>query len=290
MDMLASDRIDPTYAGHSVQTIADALHSMSGSKKGEFESTADYNARRLAAFARPLVGNLTVSDTLAFVRPVQSGGKYPRDISYTFDPDTSTLRLFILPGSLPLNGIGSPDYTPGGASARSGLDLFSLETKTDSKRTYTGSNAYGASVTVEETNMSKVGIASKPASFLSFRRESFYLNPPTAFQVSMENSKAARELPALKALLVFKMSEPYLVYDFIRKEPKRDSPTDISMSARYLHGDLMGVIFYSGVTGEIVARLPESFGKPTLVPVQESAPSPATTSSVTTETTPASTK
>jgi hypothetical protein len=93
MDMLASDRIDPTYAGHSVQTIADALHSMSGSKKGEFESTADYNARRLAAFARPLVGNLTVSDTLAFVRPVQSGGKYPRDISYTFDPDTSTLRL-----------------------------------------------------------------------------------------------------------------------------------------------------------------------------------------------------
>ena len=33
------------------------------------------------------------------------------------------------------------------------------------------------------------------------------------------------------------------------------------MQEKYLYGDVLGIVFYSGKTGEIFARLPENFGK-----------------------------
>jgi len=268
LDMLASNRLDPAYAGHPAVRVADAIHKMLGVKKGDFESTADYNARRTAALGHPFLGGLTVSDTFAFVIPVASGGRFPRGIAYTFDADSSTVRIFVLPSARPLNGIGAPDYRMG-ASSRSGLDIFDLEFALLSNRTYQGRNAFGATVSVEVANMSEVGIAANPLPFLPFKREVFYRDAPIAIQLKMDNASAARDLPTLKALLVLKLSEPYLLYNFSHTKPTRDSPTEITMQSRYLHGDVLGIVFYSGTTGEIIARIPETFGKPSpaLAPV-----------------------
>jgi hypothetical protein len=78
----------------------------------------------------------------------------------------------------------------------------------------------------------------------------------------LDNAQAAAELPELKALIVMKLTDPYVVYNFTHKEPKRDSPTDISSQEKFLTGDVLGIFYYSGRTGEIFARLPEAFGKP----------------------------
>lgn len=264
MSMLESGRIDMGYTGFPAEEVIAAIEKLTGSKKGEFESTADYNARKAASLTAKFLDDSSVEDIFAFSVPVQKGGKHSDGLRYEFNADTGDVNLYALPKSskyLSLNGIGAPDYQTNRRESR-GLDQFTLSTKRESQSTYQGSNAYGATVTVEKTSMSSAGIAANRISFLKFERDLYYANPTAASQFKLDNSQAAAELPALKALIVMKLSDPYVVYNFAHKEPKRDSPTDISMQEKYLTGDVLGIVFYSGRTGEIFARLPETFGSP----------------------------
>lgn len=263
MSMLEVGRIDPRYTGFPAAEVIAAIEKLTGSQKGEFESTADYNARKAAALTAKFLDDSSVEDIFAFSVPVGKGGKYSDGLRYEFNADTGNVNLYALPKSskyLSLNGIGAPDYQTNRRESR-GLDQFTLSTKIESQSTYQGSNAYGATVTVEKTHMSSAGIAANRIPFLKFERDFVYANPAVASQFKLDNAQAAAELPELKALIVMKLSEPYVVYNFTHKEPKRDSPTDISMQAKFLTGDVLGIVYYSGRTGEIFARLPEAFGK-----------------------------
>lgn len=160
-----------------------------------------------------------------------------------------------------MNGIGAPDYQTNRRESK-GLDQFDLDLKIDSNSTYVGSNAYGAKVTVEKTISTQLGIAVNRIPFLTFTRERLYSNPVPAAQFNWENARAAKELPALKALVVMRLAAPYIVYDFWHSRPTRDKPNDMSSQGKYLTGNILGIIFYSGVTGEIFARLPDAFGRP----------------------------
>lgn len=264
MGMLESGRIDPGYTGIPATVAIDAIEKMTGVKKGEFESTADYNTRRSAALAGKFLGDSSIDDVLAFVVPASKGGKYSSGLRYEFNADTGDVNLYVLPASskyLPLNGIGAPDYATNRREGK-GLDKFELSTRIESESTYQGSNAYGATVTVEKTVMSRFGIAANRLPFLSFERDLIYSNPTIASQFKLENSRAAQELPALKVLIVMKLADPYIFYNFSHVEPKRDNPVDISVQEKFLAGNVIGIVFYSGLTGEIFARLPETFGKP----------------------------
>ena len=262
MDMLESGRIDPRYTGYSVAEVIAALEKLTGIKRGEFESTSDYNSRKNAALTAKFLNDSSVDDVFAFSVPVPKGST--SGLRYEFNADTGDVNLYALPSSsqyLALNGIGAPDYQTNRREIK-GLDTFILSTKIDSKSTYVGNNAYGASTTVEKTVISSYGIAANQIPFLKFKREIGYVNPVVANQFKLDNAYAAAELPVLKALLIIKLKYPYIVYNFIHKEPKRDSPTEISDQEKFLTGDVLGIIYYSGRTGEIFARLPETFGTP----------------------------
>src|SRR4026207_364899 len=63
MAIIEGARIDPGYTGMPMAEIIDAIEKMNwGLKKGEFESTADYNARRAAALSRTFLGDLSLQD------------------------------------------------------------------------------------------------------------------------------------------------------------------------------------------------------------------------------------
>jgi hypothetical protein len=263
MSMLESGRVNPGYVGFPAAEVIEAVEKLTGAKKGEFESTADYNARRDAALSEKFLDNTSVIDVFAFVVPVSKQGKFKRGIGYAFDADTSDVKLYALPISstgLSLNGIGAPDYQTNRRENK-GLDQFPLSMKILSNRTYQGSNAYGATVTVKEINSSSAGIAANRIPFLIFERDTTYANATVAAQFKLENSRAAAELPVMKALVVMKLSAPYVLYNFIHEEPTRDSPTKFTLQEKYLTGDVLGRVYYSGQTGEIFARLPEDFGK-----------------------------
>lgn len=263
MEMLEGGKISPAYAGFPVSDVIEAIQNLQVARKGEFETTDDFKARRIAAISKKFLGGASVDDIFAFVVPVPKFDKYSNGLRYEFDADTGTIKLYVLPRSseyLALNGIGDPNY-PTNRREFKGLDELILSSKTESKSTYPGSNAYGATVMVQKTDLSAVGIAANRIPFLKFKRDISYSNPAVSAQFKLENSRAASEVPAMKALIVMKLSAPYIIYNFTRKEPKRDSPTDISMQEKYLYGDVLGIVFYSGKTGEIFARLPENFGK-----------------------------
>lgn len=256
--MLESDRIQPGYAGTTAAGLVGAIEKLAALKKGEFESTADFDARKTAALAGRLLGEATLEDTFAFVLPVFPASRYGNGLKYEFNADTSQARLFVLPKSLSINGIGASAYE---MRAGNSLDQLGISFKTDSRRAYQASNAYGASITVVKTDVTQLGIAANRMPFLRFERESTYSNPMPVAWLPMENAKAAKELPAMKALVVMKLAAPYLVHDLSHSTPTRDEPTEISVRSKYLTGDALGIVFYSGLTGEVFARLPEDFGK-----------------------------
>lgn len=263
LDMLESDRIDPKYTGFPVAEVISAIEKLVVIKKGEFESTADFNARKTNALTAKFLGGSRLEDTFAFVVSVTKDGSYSDEFQYKFDPDSGKVNLYVLPKSseyVPLNGVGAPDYQNNQRESK-GLDQFILSSKIESQRAYRGSNAYGATVTVKEINSSSAGIAVNRISFLAFDRGLDYPDPVIASQFKLENARAAAELSLLKALVVMRLSDPYVVYNFSHKKPTRSSPTDSSMQEKYLTGDVLGIIYYSGRTGEIFARLPNNFGE-----------------------------
>lgn len=260
MGMLESGRIDPRYTGIPVVEVVDAIEKMTGTKKGEFESTADYNARKAAALTGKFLGDSSVEDTFAFVVPVSKGGRYRDGLGYDFNADTSEVRLFALPKQSSMNGIGAPDYQTNRRESK-GLDQFDLDFKLDSKSSYEASNAYGAKVSVDKTSSTRLGIAVNRMPFLNFKREMYYSNPMAEVQFNLENARAAKELPVLKALVVMKLTDPYVLYDFFHSAPTRDKPNDMTSQGKYLTGNVLGIVFYSGITGDIFARIPDVFGR-----------------------------
>ncbi len=260
MEMLERGRIDPGYMGFSISDVIESIEKMAVSKKGEFESTAEYNARKAAALTQRLSGDWSLQDTFAFLVPVSQGVGYRDGLRYVFNADTSEVRLFVLPKQRVLNGIGAPDYQTNRRQSI-GLDQFDLDFKVDSQSTYEASNAYGAKVTVERTISTRLGIAVNQIPFLNLTRDS-YQNPVPAIQFNLENARASKELPALKALVVLNLSDPYAVYDFFSSKPSRDNPKDMSSQSKFLHGNVLGIVFYSGLSGEILARIPDAFGMP----------------------------
>ena len=43
------------------------------------------------------------------------------------------------------------------------------------------------------------------------------------------------------------------------------------MQFKYISGSILGIVYYSGLTGEIFARLPDSFGRPQTLPAADGA-------------------
>lgn len=240
IEILETDNINPKYSGHKLKSVIESVDKKLkeiGSKK-DFETTAEYNSRRATVFSRPFFGNLTSSDTFAFVWPVGS--------FYKYSPDSEKLEFFVSFDRISYDSIGSPSYEYGSKEAR----VTNFEEKTISDRSYKAGNAYGATVTVREIKKVVYGI-----SINSYPAES-------RISLTMDTTKARRDLPNMQALLLFRISEPYMVYDFTRSEPTYQNPRDYWWSKRYLHGDILGIIFYSGVTGDVIARIPSEFGKP----------------------------
>ena len=258
-EMLEGNRIDLRYTGYQATEVIAAIEKNTRIKKGEFESTAEYTARRDSILKTKFLDNSNLDDIYGFIVPVSKLAEYSDGIRYKYDVDIGTLKLYVLPSSskyTPLNGVGGPEYDINKPEIQM-LDQFKLSTKVDSKRSYMASNAFGATIPVEEISMSRAGLAVNPINHLNFERDIIYSTPTVAAEVRMDRSKAAAELPLMKALIVMKLTSPYIVYNATHKKPKRDSPSDIFVQEKFLTGDVIDIIYYSGRTGEVFARVSE---------------------------------
>ncbi|KHA77626.1 hypothetical protein CSQ91_25295 [Janthinobacterium sp. BJB301] len=264
MEMLDSDRLDPAYPGLPLGAVIEAVKKFVREKKGEFESTADYKRRMAAALNEKVVADSSLNDALAFVVSVKKDGAYSVGIGYDFNADTGKVKLYVFPRTRDLNGIGAPDYDINKPSYK-GLDQFDLSSKLNSKGRYKGRSTYRGYYRgyypIEETYTSTMGVAVNRIPFLDIDRGyTQYIKP--AFQFTLENAVAAKELPVLKAMIVMQLASPYIAYDY-KSSDSTPQQIDVTTTDRvFLTGNILGIVFYSGITGEILGRLPASFGLP----------------------------
>lgn len=214
--------VDASYTGHSVSKVISAIEKLIGPSKGEFESTADYAARIKTSLKDRFLSGASIDDFFAFSVPVPRRETYIKGLRYEFDAETGEVKLYANPTSsyFSLSGDDSAYYQPNREETKE-RDQF------------------------ETTFTSDVGIAVNRIPFLSFERKSIYISPTIATRFKMQNSRAAVELPALKALIVMKLEHPFVVYKY---------------SEKFLAGNIFAIIYYSGKSGEIFARLPADFG------------------------------
>lgn len=265
LETIQGDRVDLAATRMPIATLIDAVKK-SGvvSKKGEFESTADYEARKTAAHSTSFLGDSALNETFAISVPLSKWAG--SNFYYTFNPDTNEGAFFVFPdiSTGGFNGIYKrQEYGEG-----SGLDFFPrLITDIISKSTYEGVNSYGAKVKVEKIVSVSYGLASNRIQFLKFNRKRYYGSdlPVTSSLASvrfkMDNATASKMIPELKVLIVFSLRDPFIIEDTFHVEPKINQPLDLMTSHRFLRTEVIGIIWYSNATGEILARLPESFGK-----------------------------
>jgi hypothetical protein len=241
LDMLNAGRISPQYTGVPVDAAITAIEKLTQLKKGEFESTTEFQTRQKAAVESNFLGNLKLTDILPFVIDVQKKS-YDVPLYYSYNADKAEVSLTDRAEPKKYNGIG-------GISNFSAFNMpsyytFKLSKDFDKKETYSASNAYGAIMTVEKLGVTEYGVATDNSTSFSMAN------------LPMESSRAASELPSLKALILVKPKEPYLIHDFSHIEPTRDSPIELTVRTKSLIGDVMAIVFFSGRTGEIIAKTP----------------------------------
>src|SRR5205807_2410059 len=87
LETLNAERLPIGFTGLPAESITDALAKVIGLDKGEFETTADFEARKAAAISRPYIPNLTLEDLHAFVLNVVKWERYSSGVAYRYNAD-----------------------------------------------------------------------------------------------------------------------------------------------------------------------------------------------------------
>ena len=249
------------FVGHSPAGVADALAKVLDVKKGEFETSVQFEARRDEALTRPILGTLTLNDRLLFTVSVKKHTTYSSGLSYDYDADKQQLSLFVVSLETKPNGIGGPNMSlPTIESIRTrsnalGLITVELTSEKISENEYSASNAYGATLKVSSTAYKSVEIGAALPAFVP-KRTRFDAPPEPAMIIAMPVNRAQTLLPSLRALLITKSVPPYLEYNFIHSAPTRNAPSEFSSQQRLIRADIEQVWFFVPASGEVVAKLP----------------------------------
>jgi len=256
MAMLETGKIDLTYAGHDPNAIFAALEAAFAQKRGEFESSTDFEERRAKSLKEPYLPGLNLTDQLAFIVEVKKASRYFSGLVYSYDVDSSETSLYInLPDSLP-NENGGPNHNFSGLAKRrenSPIKVQTLQNQLLSERDYQASNAYGATVTVTRSRYKTVQLGLVRLDFVPSQR-GISDSPLPVTRFRMESSVAAIELPKLKALFLVRPSPPFVHYNLLYQEPTIGSPTELVIQTHIIRGVADEIVFFSGITGKIIFR------------------------------------
>lgn len=266
VDMIKEDYIDKNFNGLSFSEVIKSIDRVNLQKKGEFESTIDFNRRKAAEIDGLSISGVKINNGLiAFVVPVKvwtgNGSAGGGGIGYYYNADEERLVFYV--GAMLANFNGKVSSLQKSESIYNGkdIDLINLGLIHISDRFYSASNAVGGKIQVREMISDRLGIASKRMSFLDYERDSNLFRASPVTHIAMKSVDAEKESSVLKALIVMELGDPYVYYDYFSSKPTWNDPTEFISQGRYLAGDIKGIVFFSGLTGKILARLPNNFGR-----------------------------
>jgi hypothetical protein len=259
-------QLPPGFRGHDLSALFKALAARKkAAVKGEFETTAAFDARVRAEASRPVLGPLTPGSTFAFVTG---------ELKSVYDADRESLRA-----RLPLKRAWE------GYGVETGRMAVSWDFDLLDKSTYTGTNAYGARVNVERSIAESYEIAFEnhpqfpvervlDEHYVKMRDEDpnrearermvergmgdVYeeLKEPFIFaDLKMDAATAMQVKPRLRALLVCRLANPQVIESTTYGKPTYDHPKELMVKNYLLATEVLQIWFFDPATGRVLARL-----------------------------------
>lgn len=137
------------WVGYSLEALV-VRASASYMRKGEFESTDEFDARRGRALSSSVYGSVTLgSDMFIPVKPMRSSGSRARLLDVAYNADSRTLEICVIKPSM--------------VSAQLGRVAIGTLKENMDFSTYRASNAFGAAVEVVKMSGSRINVAIRSA-------------------------------------------------------------------------------------------------------------------------------
>jgi hypothetical protein len=234
------------FRPHDISRISMRLADLKDrEKKGEFETTEEYNKRLEANRRSPILGNLTLADVYAIE---------VEHLSKTYDADKRILKVRSPAISLGINL----------RAKKQDLRSFTVMSNLVGRSTYTGSNAFGVSKEIEKTEYANYDLEFDDAAFFPLyggsvsdfgKGEHYVYYAKFGTDIPMEAEEAMKSKGNIRALFVCKFISPYINISESHTTPTIDSPKDVTVTTSKLSIDLLEVWFYNKVNGNVYAKL-----------------------------------
>jgi hypothetical protein len=226
-----TESLPANFLGNDCRAIVRSLKKFDF-KKDEFESSSNYRNRMESVSSSQLAGDLKVDSTFIFHR---KGNLSPK-ISYDADKEKLSVDVGIRQSS-----------AFAGAEKLKIYNWESVEVSEAKPRFYNASNAFGASVKVEERRFNTCALAFSNEGYGSTR--SIWLESET---VTPDVARRIKE----KATVFYagKLAAPYVGYIHEPSPATLSSPVDVKWEGDALVFQLQEVIIADARTGEIFLR------------------------------------
>jgi hypothetical protein len=238
-----STQLGPQYGGVDPEILYNELERRSKERKGEFETTAAFNARIVKLESSPLVGAITRESPIALALSTGAGLLDSAKSRYVADRGVLVISL---------------ETTAAVIGIKADMDKRSLRLRRvfHPSKTYIGQNAYGAKVAVEETFVDMFELIVE--NFNEFERRGArgsltYQRIITA-EIPMTAAEAMTVKPNLRVLALVKLVNPYFLTGYITQKPTISKPRDTFVVYQYLVGNVYEFWIYDYASGRIYAK------------------------------------
>ena len=235
-------KLSPNFKGHNIADIQAALsRSLTTRKKGEFESTEEYERRLEKIDNKPFYGGLMMNSRLAFVVSKEA-------LRTKYDADNQILDVFI-----------KLERAVEGKTWNFEIFGVTIQAYGDSRTTYEGQNAYGATATVVKRQRSYRNLVFVNNSEIGIERSS---STTLVCDIKADAATARRLKDRLSVVFVSRLAKPYITTGMIELTPTLSSP----LAGQFFHNNLvvnlLEIWILDSVTGtvhfkSVIAKEPE---------------------------------
>ena len=198
--------------------LITAIEARQKIKKGEFETTSDYQSRLSGSEQRPFIGGIAKHSQIAFI----FNDKKAEPFSY--DPDTEQMTITLQPNQFPCG--------------RYDTDLLIDSTFKINKK-YAAQNAMGANLVVTQSLATATCL-----SYIGFK----------SFRFEVPRKQAADVKYSSRLLFIGTLYEPYVSSTSSYTKPTFNSPYELVRESKFINLKLTNVWVFNPKSGEVLFK------------------------------------
>jgi hypothetical protein len=243
-NLVGQEKLKLPIKANDAQKISEGLLSSPLRKrKGEFETTAEYEKRRNNLAGTVLPDGSPADSVLSFVFAGEDSISL-RGLTAKYDADTEEM-------SVSLNVSAFRDLLNERPGSTYGLAV--APNKLEDMGKYVGVNGYGTTMEVSKSRLSEYRLAINNSDDFSFDKKAY-----GAFKfpvLKMPPDIAKNTKPDFAVLYTGKLVQPFLGLDFIDIKPTITKPRELNAVTYYLYLNVTEIVLFNRKTGIVYSRI-----------------------------------